>query len=75
MNKDCLKLFEIELQGNIERFRPVFVVAHSPDEAYDKVRKWLDENKYGDSSERELNYIRLIAEDYRYTDAKSRLFI
>ena len=52
-----------------------YVVAANPDEAYQKVRKWLDEKDYGFKNERELKSVELLAEDYDYTDVKTMLFL
>jgi len=45
-----------------------YVVAENSDEAYKKVRKFLDENGIGFTKGRELDRVELIADSYRYTD-------
>jgi hypothetical protein len=69
------KLFAVYLRGRIERFDPAYVIAENSDEAYKKVKTWLDDNKYGFSKERELKKLELLGEDSAYTDTPSRLFI
>ena len=50
-----------KVNGNQYRF-------NSSDEAYKKVRKFLDENDLGFTKDRELDKVELIADSYRYTD-------
>ncbi len=52
-----------------------YVIANNPDEAYTKVRIFLDAKGLGYRHERELDSIRLLAEDYDYTDVRVRLFL
>ena len=52
-----------------------YVIAENSDEAYQKVRKFLDENDLGFSKDRELKKIELIADTYRYTDTGCLLFL
>lgn len=68
------KLYKITLQGMMySSTGPVYgesyVVAGDPNEAYQKVRKFLDENDIGFRQDREFKSAELIAENYRYTDA------
>lgn len=78
MKKETQKLFRVTLTGLHSptgvSYHCSYVVAKTPNEAYKKVRDWLDKNDYGFSSERELSKIELIAEDSEYTDTKTRLF-
>jgi hypothetical protein len=74
------KLYRVQLRGmQYNTTGPVrgisFVVAHSSDEAYQKVRKYLDEKDYGFSSERQLQSIELLAEELEYTEAPHLLFL
>lgn len=73
--KDTEKLFEVKLQGLLQNFDPCYVVASDPTEAYQKVRKWLDDNKYGFSSDRGLKSVTVVAENSQYTECKHRLFL
>ena len=52
-----------------------YVVAETSEEAYQKVRNYLDEKDYGFSQDRELDKVELIAEAYEYTDVKTMLFL
>lgn len=44
-----------------------YVIAENTDEAYNKVRKFLDEKDLGFFKDRELDKIELIADSYQYT--------
>lgn len=68
-----VKLYKVTLKGMNYSSTGViygssYVVAEDPNEAYKKVRKFLDENGIGFSKDRELDKIELIADTYRYTD-------
>jgi hypothetical protein len=52
-----------------------YVVATGAEEAYQKVRKRLDENDIGFSSDRELDKVELLASDYIYTDTGTILYL
>jgi len=67
------KLYRVTLRGMTYNSTGVayglsYVIAENPDEAYKKVRKFLDDNNLGFSEDRELDKIELIADSYRYTD-------
>ena len=67
------KLYRVTLNGMTYNGTGVayglsYVIAENSDEAYQKVRKFLDENDLGFPKERALNKIELIADSYRYTD-------
>ncbi len=51
------------------------VVATDPTKAYQIVRKWLDDKKYGFDKDRELDSVELLADDYEYPDTPHRLFL
>jgi hypothetical protein len=73
------KLYRVELKG-LTSLTGVdlscsYVIAPDPTSAYNKVRKWLDEKDYGFKKDRELSSIHLIAEDYEFTDVRTRLFV
>lgn len=74
------KLYRVTLRGmtynSTGMIRGIsYVVATNPDEAFKKVKSFLDTNHYGFKHERELDKIELIAEDYIYTDTKTMLFM
>ena len=51
-----------------------YVIAENTNEAYKKVRKYLDEKDLGFSGDRALDKIEVIAEEYQYTDTGYLLF-
>ena len=53
----------------------VFVVADGTDEAYKKVRDYVDLKELGFYSERELNRIELLAEEGDYPNCGKHLFL
>lgn len=70
------KLFRVNLRGlKSSVFGSSYVIAQDSNEAYQKVRKHLDEKNYGFSKERELESVELIAENIDYTDTQKRLFL
>ena len=67
------KLYRVTLRGMTYSSTGVaygssYVIAENSDEAYKKVRKFLDENDLGFTKYRELDKVELIADSYRYTD-------
>ena len=52
-----------------------YVVASNPDEAYKKMRFELDTKNLGLSSERALEKIELIAEEGRFAECGTRLYL
>lgn len=80
MHLDTKKLFKVTCRGmNFFSTGVVhgiaYVVANHPTQAYEILRKHLDKSNLGFTSERELESIELIAEDYEYTNTKIMLFI
>lgn len=73
------KLYRVNLRGLASStgvgYQTSYVIAKNPDEAYRKVRKYLDDKDYGFSHERELESVELIADEYEYTDVRTRLFL
>ena len=59
----------------MEEYAKDYVVANDSEEAYRKVRKFLDKEDMGFSKERELDKIELLAEDYQYTNTQYMLFL
>ncbi len=75
-----MNLYKVTLRGmtssSITMIHGInYVVAKDPTEAYTKVRKYLDENDLGFSSEREMDKIELIASIKDYNDTKIKLFL
>lgn len=74
------KLYKVTLKGmTINTTGIVYGVAYSvaktSEEAYQKVRKFLQEKDLGFSKDRELDKVELIAEEYQYTDTDSILYL
>lgn len=74
------KLYKVTLKGMTHSSTGVkyginYVVANDSEEAYKKVRKFLDDGDMGFSSERELDKIELLAENYQYTNTQYMLFL
>ncbi|MEM9282092.1 MAG: hypothetical protein AAGA96_09715 [Verrucomicrobiota bacterium] len=71
-----MKLYQVKLRGFYDN--PIgapMVVATDPTTAYEMVRKWLEDKDYGFRKDQELASVELVADDYEYTDAPSRLFL
>jgi len=67
-----MKLYKVTLRGMTYNSTDVaygssYVVAKNSNEAYNKVKKFLDENNIGFTKDREFNKVELIADTYRYT--------
>lgn len=67
-----MRLYRVTLRGKIPSFTGVayessYVTAESSDEAYQKVRKFMDANNRGLPRDRELDKVELIADNYRYS--------
>ena len=74
------KLYKVTLKGMTHNSTGVkyginYVVANDSEEAYRKVRKFLDDGDMGFSSKRELDKIELLAENYQYTNTQYMLFL
>ena len=77
---DELKLYRVTLRGMTYATTGVaygipYVVAVNLEEAYKKVKKFLDENDLGYSYEREIDKIELLATTYQYNKTGIMLFI
>lgn len=71
------KLFKVKLRGfEIDRteYSTCYVIATHPTEAYEVVKKYLDEQDLGFEEERALQSIELIAEDDEFPECDHRLF-
>lgn len=77
---DRKKLFRVTLKGMTYNSTGIaygisYVIAENTDEAYNKVRKFLDEKDLGFSKDRELDKIELIADSYQYTKVGRLLYL
>ena len=78
--QDTNKLFRVILRGMTSSMTGVaygisYVIAKNMDEAYKKVREFLDDNDIGFRKDREIEKVELLAEDYQYTDTGAMLFL
>jgi hypothetical protein len=64
-----MKLFLIRLKGPIGKHNNCYVLADDPTEAYDKVRKFLDNYDIGTPDARALYSIEVIADMDTYQDS------
>ena len=74
------KLYKVTLRGMTSNSTGIregisYVVAENSEEAYQKVKKRLDEKDYGFPKDRVLDKIELIASDYEYTDVRTLLYL
>jgi hypothetical protein len=74
------KLYRVTLRGMTCNAAGViegisYVVAEGAEEAYQKVRKRLDEKDYGFRRDRELDKVELLASTYEYTEIKTLLYL
>ena len=75
------KLYRVTLRGMTSTigsrtaYGISYVVAETTDEAYDKVRKFLNEKDLGYSCQRELDKIEFIAEESRFPGTGTMLFL
>ena len=78
--KEEQKLYRVTLRGMTYITTGVvegisYVVATGAEEAYQKVKKRLDDKNYGFSEDRELDKVELLASTYEYTDTKTLLYL
>ena len=73
------KLFKVTLLGGINpvstNYKTSFVVAESPNDAYQAIRDFLDSNNFCFLWERELESIELLAEDRKHPACRTMLFL
>lgn len=74
------KLYRVTLRGMTHSSTGVihgvsYVVAYDPEHAYRVVRNDMDKRNIGFKHDRELLSVELIAEDYAYTECKTRLYV
>jgi len=76
---ETLKLYKVSIRGGFNvmstDYHESYVVARSPNDAYARVKKFLDDNDLCFSDERELKRIELIAECRRYPACQTMLFV
>lgn len=70
--KDTDKLFRVTCKGmqysiTGPAYGVSYVIAKDPSQAYERVRHFLDTEDLGYTSDRELEKVELIAENYMYT--------
>jgi len=70
-----MKLFRVYLNGAGSRYNTSYAVAENFDDAYQKVRKFLDEKDLCFDKERECTNIELIADTEHYCDIETILFL
>lgn len=68
------KLYKVEIRY-FGKYKTSYVVANHPTEAYDKVRKYLDDNDLCFEIQRELESITLIADSSAYPGCENRLYL
>lgn len=68
-------LYLVTLKGMQETHGISYVVAENPTEAYEKVKKDLDNRDIGFSGDKVLDNIKLLAEDCNYPDCNTRLYL
>ena len=78
--KEEQKLYRVTLRGMTYSTTGVvegisYVVATGAEEAYQKVKKRLDDKNYGFREDRELDKVELLASTYEYTDTKTLLYL
>ncbi len=70
-----MRLYRVNLRGDIKRYNPSYVVAKDPSSAYEIVKAELDRLDYGFYMNRQLRSVELIAEANEHTLLESRLFL
>lgn len=78
--KEEQKLYRVTLRGMTYSSTGViegisYVVATNAEEAYQKVKKRLDEKDYGFSKDRELDKVELLAGTYEFTGTGTLLYL
>lgn len=69
-----MKLYMIDLRSR-HAYSPAYVVANDPTEAYNKLRKHLDDTEYGTGQDRELVAVHQIAAAPEHCSTIPKLFI
>lgn len=75
-----MKLYRVKLRGMTSEIFPTayghpYVVANSTDEAFNKVKEYVNKRNLGFARERELDTITLLAEEGDYPDCLIQLFL
>ncbi len=71
-----MKLHRVSLRGmSGTAYGVSYVVAGNSDEAYQKVRSWLDDHDYGFRHERAMDSVDLLADTDHYNDTGTMLFL
>ena len=74
------KLFLVKIKGIHQggfgiNYNETYVIAADPTSAYDKLRKYLNDNDIGYRREREMESVHLIAEDKQTTNTETLLIV
>lgn len=69
-----MKLYKVTIQGS-GKYHEQYVVADNPDNAYNLVRNFLDENDLYFRKDRALDTIQLLADENKYEDIQTLLHI
>jgi hypothetical protein len=76
---ETFKLYKVTIRGGFNAtstdYHESYVVARSPNDAYKRVRKFLDDCDICFDYERELKRIELVAECKQYPQCKTILFV
>ncbi len=75
-----MKLYRVTLKGMTcsstdTNYGISFVVAEDPTQAYERVKKFLTDDDIGFSKDREMDKIELIADEYRFSDCGTILYL
>ena len=71
-----MKLYRVTVKGFPGgRYRVSYAVGKSPDDAYQKVRAFLDDKGIGSYWDRALNTVELLAEVGEYPECAMQLFL
>ena len=75
-----MKLYRVKLQGMRASatgvtYGDAYVLADTPNEAYQKVREFVDKNNLGFRKDREMLSVELLAAENQYNDTGKMIFV
>ena len=70
-----MKLYLVTLRGMQSSYGTAYVVAGNPDEAVKKVQKYVSDNDFGFSKEREMDSVKLLADEKDYSGCGVKLYL
>jgi len=75
-----LNLYKVTLKGMTYSYNGIahgisYVIAENTDEAYQKVKNFLDKKDIGYSRERELDKVELLASSYEYNNIGNIIYL